>query len=157
MHGRVLIIDDDRAIARLIAIWLEAAGHHPIIANDGVRGLELAEAERPDLVLLDIRMPDPDGFEVNARLKASRELGNIPVIFLSANVQDTARKRALASGARAFIEKPFDSRGIIDVVNRVLREPEQVQPTLSRAMQMQTAPSIPLLAHCEFQQERHDG
>lgn len=120
MHGRVLIIDDDRAITRLIAIWLEAAGYRPCLAFDGGQGLALAEVERPDAILLDIRMPDPDGFEVHARLKRSPALTNIPVVFLSANVQDTARKRALAGGASAFIEKPFDSRDVLAVVHRLV-------------------------------------
>lgn len=120
MHGRVLIIDDEPAIARLIAIWLEASGYKPMMAYDGLRGIEMAKSERPDAILLDIRMPDLDGFEVNARLKSTSLLVDVPVVFLSANVHERARKRALASGATAFIEKPFESQEIIDVVNRIL-------------------------------------
>lgn len=120
MTAKVLIVDDDRAIAQLTAIWLRAAGYEVMVAYDGRSALAAAAARRPDLVLLDIRMPDIDGFEVNRQLRADPGLGGIPVIFLSAHVQEAARKEALAVGASAFLAKPYETADVLAAVQRAI-------------------------------------
>jgi CheY-like chemotaxis protein len=112
----ILIIDDDRAIAHLTSLRLAAAGHPTVIANGGHAGIEAAAKHRPALILLDIRMPDIDGFEVRRRLQQDEALADIPVIFLSANAHEAAREEAMAAGARAFLSKPCETADLISAV-----------------------------------------
>jgi CheY-like chemotaxis protein len=121
MPETIIIIDDDRAIAQLTSIWVKSAGFSPIIANDGPTGLDAIADHRPALVLLDIRMPEMDGFEVNRRLKQDPDLAQIPVIFLSAHAQETARQEALAAGGRGFLAKPYEAKSLIAAIKNVLK------------------------------------
>lgn len=120
MSRSVLIIDDERALSQALAVRFRAAGFNPITADNGVNGLAAAEATLPDAIVLDMRMPDLDGSEVHARLKQRAELAAIPVIFLSANVQDSARQSALANGAWAYLTKPYDPREVVAVVTEAI-------------------------------------
>lgn len=122
MAHKVLIVDDDRAIAQLAGVWLRAAGYELEIAYDGEAGLAAARATSPDAILLDIRMPKMDGFEVHRELKKDERLAHVPVIFLSANAQETARQRALEGGAKQFISKPYESADLIGAVRRVIAQ-----------------------------------
>jgi len=121
MPETIVIIDDDRAIAQLTALWIKAAGFNTVIANDGRSGLAAIAQHRPDLVLLDIRMPEMDGFEVNRQIRQSPELAEIPVIFLSAHAQETTRQESLASGGRRFLPKPYESKTLIAAIRAVLK------------------------------------
>jgi two-component system, cell cycle response regulator DivK len=116
MRPRVLIIDDEIGITRALAVRLQAAGFDTEVANNGTLGVACATARRPEVILLDIRMPDIDGYEVNRRLKSAPELASVPVVFLSANVQDTARQAALSAGAVAYLTKPYDYRQVLDAI-----------------------------------------
>ncbi|HTE04561.1 MAG TPA: response regulator [Planctomycetota bacterium] len=128
MHERVLVVDDERSIAQALGIRLRAAGYDVQCAFDGFSGLAAAREWRPAAIVLDIRMPDIDGFEVNRRLRAQPELASTPVIFLSANVQESARQAALAAGAQAFLTKPYESGDVLAAVRSALedREPSGV-------------------------------
>jgi DNA-binding response OmpR family regulator len=120
MRETIMIIDDDRVIAQLAGIWVKSAGFCPVIANDGPSGLAAISLHRPDLVLLDIRMPEMDGFEVNRRLRETRDVAQTPVIFLSAHAQETTRQESLACGGRCFLPKPFEARSLIAAIRDVL-------------------------------------
>jgi DNA-binding response OmpR family regulator len=120
MPQTIVIIDDDRAIAQLTSIWVKAAGFNTIVANDGLGGLDAIARHRPDLILLDIRMPDMDGFEVNRRLGRTPELATIPVIFLSAHAQEKTRQESLAAGGRCFLPKPYEAKVLIAAIRTVL-------------------------------------
>jgi two-component system alkaline phosphatase synthesis response regulator PhoP len=122
MLNKALIVDDDRAIAELTAMWLSNAGWKSFIAGDGGSGLAAAAQHRPDVIVLDIRMPDFDGFEFHRRLKEERELAAIPVIFLTANVHESARSRAMSSGAAAFLRKPYQPDQLLQTVSAALRQ-----------------------------------
>ena len=128
MHETILIVDDDRAIAQLASMWVGGAGYNPVTAFDGNSGLAAAAAHHPRLILLDIRMPDLDGFEVNRRLKKTPDLGEIPVIFLSANAQEAARRQAVAAGARFFLSKPWEPKDLLGAVRAALgnEQPEAI-------------------------------
>jgi DNA-binding response OmpR family regulator len=121
MPETIMIIDDDRAIAQLTSLWVKAAGFKAIIANDGQSGLLAIERYRPDLILLDIRMPEMDGFEVNRHLRQTPELANIPVIFLSAHAQETTRNESLEGGARCFLSKPYEVKSLTAAIRAVLK------------------------------------
>lgn len=120
MHERVLIVDDERCIAQALTIRLKAAGYDVRWAFDGASGVAAAMEWLPDVIMLDIRMPDIDGFEVNRRLRARPELNATPVIFLSANVQESARQAALAAGAHCFLTKPYESKDILSAIRSAL-------------------------------------
>ncbi len=120
MPDKVLIIDDEAALAELTMIWVQAAGYEAVIAHGGVAGLAAAQIHRPDIVLLDIMMPDLDGFEVSRRLKQDPNLARVPVIFLSAKVQETARREATAAGAMYFLSKPYEGPDLISAIASAL-------------------------------------
>ncbi|HTF88309.1 MAG TPA: response regulator [Planctomycetota bacterium] len=120
MPKRVLIVDDERGIAQALCVRLRAGGYDVRSAFDGATGLSLALEWRPDLIVLDIRMPEMDGFEVSRRLAACAELLATPVIFLSANVQESARQAAMAAGAHAFLTKPYESKDVLAAIASAL-------------------------------------
>jgi DNA-binding response OmpR family regulator len=120
MRDSVLVVDDDRGIAEALAIRLRAAGFEATTAESGAKGLERARERRPDAIVLDVRMPELDGFELHARLKREHPLAEVPVVFVSANVQDSERQRALAGGAWAYLTKPYDAKEIVTTVRAAI-------------------------------------
>jgi DNA-binding response OmpR family regulator len=125
MRERILVVDDERPIAQALAIRLRAGGYEVQCAFDGLSGVAAAVAWRPQAILLDIRMPDIDGFEVHRRLRAHPDLAGTPVIYLSANVQESARQAALAAGAQAFLTKPYESRDVLAAIRSALDRNER--------------------------------
>jgi len=124
MPKRVIVVDDDRAIAQLAGVWLHAAGFEAEVVYDGESGLTAAKERRPDAVLLDLRMPGIDGLTVQSRLRQDPELVDVPVIFLTANVQETARHQAMVGGARGFLTKPYDANDLIGAVCKAIGHDE---------------------------------
>ena len=116
MPRKVLIVDDDDAIVSAMTVRLHAAGYEVFAASDGKSALATAEALRPDVIVLDVRMPDIDGFEVARRLKDAPGFAEIPIIFVSANVQDWAKQTAFAAGASSYLSKPYDPRQLLSAV-----------------------------------------
>ena len=110
---RVLVVDDDPRIVRFIRLKLTASGYQVFTATGGEEALELVRAEQPDIMVLDIIMPDMDGFEVLRRL---RTLSPLPAIVFSARLENGPK--ALSLGASDFLVKPFD---IDDLVGRIQR------------------------------------
>jgi|HubBroStandDraft_4_1064222.scaffolds.fasta_scaffold848740_2 CheY-like chemotaxis protein len=128
MPETIVIIDDDRAIAQLTSLWVKAAGFNTMIANDGQSGLDAIARHRPNMVLLDIRMPEMDGFEVNRQLRQTPELAEIPVIFLSAHAQEATRQESLAGGGRGFLAKPYEAKTLIATIRTILNEAGSPRP-----------------------------
>lgn len=118
---KILVVDDEPQIIKLIAMNLEPEGFQVIGAHDGYEALTKITRELPDLVILDIMMPDMDGFET---LKKIRELSAVPVIFLSVKGQESDRVRGLDLGADDYISKPFSPRELVSRVKAVLRRTE---------------------------------
>jgi len=104
----ILYIEDDLPNRVLIKRVLEAEGYEVKEAESGSEGLEIAQAARPALILVDINLPEMDGFEVTARLRAMPELGAVPIIAVTANVMKGDREKTLAAGCSGYIEKPID-------------------------------------------------
>lgn len=105
---KVLIVDDEPRNVRLLEIFLQAEGYEALQATSGAQALTLAAAKLPDVVLLDLMMPDMDGFQVVRRLKEDPSTRSILVIIVSALDGPAARQRVLACGAEDFIGKPVD-------------------------------------------------
>ena len=112
---KVLVVDDEQSLLRLLAIRLRLSGYDVITAINGSEALELIENERPDLVLLDIIMPVVDGFEV---LEIMRDWCTAPVIAMSAREENA--DRAWELGAREFVSKPFDVDELVGTIQRIL-------------------------------------
>jgi DNA-binding response OmpR family regulator len=136
MPETIVIIDDDRAIAQLASLWVKSAGFNAIIAKDGKTGLDVVARHRPDLILLDIRMPEMDGFEVNRQLRQTPELAEIPVIFLSAHAQETTRQESLAGGGRGFLAKPYEAKTLIATIRAILKGAGSPKPLNDQGVQL---------------------
>jgi CheY-like chemotaxis protein len=118
---RVLVVDDDYHVRPTLARLLQRGGFHVTEAADGRTGLELIERHPPDLVLLDIRMPDIDGYEVLRRLKLNPLHQHIPVVILTASdLGKSAQQRALALGAVRYLEKPIASGDLLAEIEQIL-------------------------------------
>ena len=116
MPKKVLMIEDDASIASALSIRLTAQGYQALSAPDGRSGLAVASERMPDVILMDIRLPDIDGIEVCHRLNDDPTLAHIPVIFLSANINDVARNEAAGVGAVACIAKPYEIRDVVAAI-----------------------------------------
>lgn len=129
MAEKVLVIDDDDSTVQLISLLLERRGYEVIKASRAEEGLRKAYRTHPDLVLLDIMMPDMDGWEVCRRL---RELSDVPIIFLSARTETKDVVRGLEMGADDYILKPYDNDELIARVRAHLRR--SPQPVVSEEL-----------------------
>ncbi|MGC9526418.1 MAG: PAS domain S-box protein [Limnospira sp.] len=114
--ANVLVVDDTPANLRVLTRMLARRGYAVQVANSGYLALELARSHPPDLILLDIMMPDLDGYEVCDRLKADRETGDIPVIFVSVLNESLNKAKAFSVGGADYITKPFE---IVEVIARI--------------------------------------
>ncbi|HZK43411.1 MAG TPA: diguanylate cyclase [Syntrophomonadaceae bacterium] len=112
-NPKILVIDDEKSIRDLLKSALSEEGYHVLVAFDGLDGYEKAIEHTPDLILLDIMMPDIDGFEVLQRLKREDKTANIPIIFLTAKVDGEERVAGLEAGAVDYIIKPFYLREVM--------------------------------------------
>jgi DNA-binding response OmpR family regulator len=118
---RILVVDDEAYIRRLLAERLEAEGYEVSEAGDGEEGLVSIRSHPPDLVLLDLMMPGANGLEVLSRIRATPEHAGIPVIILTAKGQDTDRELAFAGGASDFLTKPFSPLKLIARIGELLQ------------------------------------
>lgn len=118
---RVLVVDDEPQYIRAIRINLEASGYAVISAPDGQTALQLAADERPDLILLDVRLPDLDGYEVCSRV---REFSTVPVIMLTALAETADKIKGLEVGADDYVTKPFSAGELLARIRAALRRAE---------------------------------
>jgi len=118
---KVLVVDDDPGIVKVIGIILSTHGHEVIKAHNGNEGLELAGREKPDVILLDIMMPDIDGYEVIKRLKGNPDTAQIPVIFVTAKTTPDAIQQGRSLGAAAYIIKPFNPETLLEKINEACK------------------------------------
>lgn len=106
----ILVADDDPDILALIRLRLERDGYDVVGVSDGERALAAAIERRPDLALLDVTMPNLDGFQVTERLRANEATRTMPVILLTARVQESDLARGVEAGADDYVKKPFSGR-----------------------------------------------
>ena len=132
MSSKVLVVDDEIKIVKLVRAYLEQAGYSVITAHDGQTALIQARREKPDIIILDLMLPGIDGLDVARTL---RREGNIPIIMLTARVDDTDRIIGLELGADDYVTKPFNPRELVARVRAVLRRanPVGAAPELLRA------------------------
>jgi two-component system alkaline phosphatase synthesis response regulator PhoP len=121
MAQRILVVDDDRQIVRLLSAYLEKDGYRVLVAYDGAMALQLLRSERPDLVLLDLMLPDRDGWEITRLVRGDPSLAATPIIMLTARVEDQDKIVGLEMGADDYVSKPFNPREVMARVRAVLR------------------------------------
>ncbi|HUY89500.1 MAG TPA: response regulator [Pirellulales bacterium] len=122
----VLVVDDDLEIVRAACMRLRAAGYKALEATDGTSGVAAAIAARPDLILLDVRMPRKDGLAVLSELKHRADTKHIPVVMLSASIVD--QEAGLDAGARFFIRKPYSGATLMQAVRAALAVQAKAEP-----------------------------
>jgi len=121
---KILVVDDEKRMVRFIQLNLEQDGFQVVTAYNGNEALDQVRTQLPDLVLLDIMMPDIDGFEV---LKKIREVNDVPVIMLTAKGEEDDRVKGLELGADDYITKPFSPRELVSRIKAVLRRTKTFQ------------------------------
>jgi two-component system response regulator VicR len=122
----VLVIDDERRYRELLEMNLTRRGYRVLLAADGLEGLNLLESEAPDLVVLDLMLPDIDGYDVCRRI---REHSNAPVIMLTARAEPAEKVRGLRVGADDYVTKPFSAEELLARVEAVLRRTQVTRRT----------------------------
>ena len=125
---RLLLVEDDRALADLVAFHFDRAGYQVTRTGDGEEALMLAEEEQPDIVILDWMIEGISGLEVCRRLRRKERTGNVPIIMLTARGEESDRIRGLDTGADDYVTKPFSPRELMARVGAVLR---RVRPALA--------------------------
>ncbi|TLM65807.1 MAG: response regulator [Deltaproteobacteria bacterium] len=124
---KILLIDDHRTVLRLLEAILRMRGYELLYAENGQQGMAMARQERPDLILLDVMMPEIDGFKVCQYLKGQPETAAIPVVFLTARGAEDDQETGRKVGAQGFLTKPFLAREVLDLIERLLAGRREAQ------------------------------
>jgi DNA-binding response OmpR family regulator len=122
MSYNVLVVDDEPNIVLSLKFLMEQKGYEVSIARNGKEALEALNKRLPDLILLDVMMPKPDGYEVCQKIRATPEWKDIPVIMLTAKGREVEREKGLAMGADYYVTKPFGTQELVAKVQTVLEE-----------------------------------
>jgi DNA-binding response OmpR family regulator len=135
---RILVVDDDKEIVRLVQAYLEQAGFQVLTAHDGETALHSLRRDRPDLVVLDLMLPDRDGWDITRLVRRDTVLAKTPIIMLTARVEDADKIVGLELGADDYVTKPFNPREVVARVRSVLRR-SQPGEALSQQRVLQLA------------------
>jgi len=120
MAEKILIVDDDATMMRLLATILEIEGYQALEAFSGIEALKMIAKDIPDLILLDIMMPEIDGLEVLEKLRLGSATKNLPIIMLTARVEEDDIYEGWRRGADEYVTKPFDPKALIGIIKTVL-------------------------------------
>ena len=118
--SRVLVIDDETVVGTILRYAFDVDGHETVVAGDGSTGIEMAQTEHPDLIVLDLMMPDVTGYDVLDTLRHDERTKDLPIVVLTAVTMQRERERCLAKGADAVLIKPFDPRDVAVAVGELL-------------------------------------
>jgi two-component system alkaline phosphatase synthesis response regulator PhoP len=129
---RILVVDDDKEVVRLIRAYLEQAGFEVLAAHDGDTAVHVIRRERPDLLLLDLMLPGKDGWAITRLVRGDPALAHIPIIMLTARVDDTDKIVGLELGADDYVTKPYNPREVVARVRARLRQPDVAAPQTLR-------------------------
>ena len=120
MSKRVLVVDDEPNIVMSLEFLMRRAGFEVAVARNGREALDALEGTPPDMLLLDVMMPEFDGYEVCERVRSRAEWNQTKIIMLTARGRDIERERGLSLGADAYVTKPFSTRDLVEQVKRML-------------------------------------
>ena len=121
---RILVVEDEEEVAGLLKARLESNGYEVRVADRGRDALEAAQADRPDLVVLDLMLPDMDGYAVSERLRERYSSHVLPILMLTARHQPRDKLLGFGMGADAFLTKPFNPRELLSTIAELLRDAE---------------------------------
>jgi two-component system alkaline phosphatase synthesis response regulator PhoP len=129
------VVDDDKEVVRLMRAYLEQAGYQVLMAYNGETAVHMLRREKPDLMLLDLMLPDRDGWDITRLVRGDPTLAHIPIIMLTARVDDTDKIVGLEMGADDYVTKPYNPREVVARVRARLRShrAEGAQPEVLRA------------------------
>jgi pilus assembly protein CpaE len=128
--ARIFVIDDDAQLLRMVGLMLERGGHTTTLINDPRNGLEQLKAEKPDLLVLDVMMPDMSGHDLTRQIRDTSEIKDLPILILTARSQEIDRDTALESGANGYLSKPVTSQELIKQVDDLLtKKPTAEEPS----------------------------
>jgi len=120
MKKKILVIEDEKDLVKIITFRLEANDYEVIKAYDGYEGLEKAKKERPDLIILDLMIPKIDGYKVCGLLKADARYNKIPILLFTARAQEADREMGKEVGADGYITKPFEPEALLGKIKELL-------------------------------------
>ena len=118
--GRILIVEDNMDNYELVRIVLERAGYDVFLAVNGRDGVDAARAQKPDLILMDLGLPELDGWTASKKLKSNEETKSIPLYALTAHTLPQERKRAILAGCDGYVAKPIHMKGFLEIVEEAL-------------------------------------
>jgi CheY-like chemotaxis protein len=122
MSPRVLVVDDDPQVLKLLRVNFELDGYDVVDASSGEEALKSVKRDHPDVVVCDVMMPGMDGIEVVRRLRADPKTAKLPVIVVSAKAQRIDLQAGQLAGADDYVTKPFDPQDLLDAVARLLKK-----------------------------------
>ena len=122
---KILIVEDEPDIAQLVKLYLEKDGFRPTIAKTGVEGLKLVKAERPDMVILDLMLPEMDGLEICKKIRTSLDTALLPIMMLTAKAEESDTIIGLELGADDYVTKPFSPKVLVARVKALFRRLER--------------------------------
>lgn len=121
MPKKILVIDDEPELVKAIKIRLKASGYEVEVAYDGLTGINKVKETKPDLILLDIRMPGMDGYEVSRKLKADLDTKDIPIVIFTVSQEKDLEKKCKEVGVTDYIMKPFETKDLLVTVNKFFK------------------------------------
>jgi len=128
---KILVVEDERDILQLVKLYLEKEGYRVSTATTGPDGLKAVKAEHPDLLILDLMLPEMDGLEVCKRIRADRQISTIPIIMLTAKAEESDTVIGLELGADDYVTKPFSPKALIARVKALFRRLERKDEALT--------------------------
>jgi two-component system alkaline phosphatase synthesis response regulator PhoP len=134
LKQRILVVDDDKEVVRLMRGYLEQSGYDVLVAYNGESALHIVRRESPDLVLLDLMLPDRDGWDITRMMRNDPNLMHTPIIMLTARVSDTDKIVGLELGADDYVTKPYNPREVVSRVRARLRVQGRGQDSLLNKM-----------------------
>jgi DNA-binding response OmpR family regulator len=120
MKKKILVVDDEAQIVRLLSLRLQANNYDVVVAYDGYQCIQITQEENPDLILLDIKMPLGGGIKAFETLRKNQNTENIPVIFITAFPSVEIKKQVIDMGAEGFIAKPFSSDDLLEKIRSII-------------------------------------
>jgi two-component system alkaline phosphatase synthesis response regulator PhoP len=118
---RILVVDDDQSIVKILRTYLEQSGFDVFTAYNGTTALASIRGDKPDLVVLDLMLPDQDGWDITRQIRSDKRTAPLPIIMVTARVEDTDKIIGLELGADDYITKPFNAREVVARVRALLR------------------------------------
>ncbi len=120
--ARILIVDDSPSQLMGMKRIIEKIGHEALVAEDGAAGVEMAKAELPDLILMDVVMPNLNGFQATRQISKQEETSHIPIVLVTTKDQETDKIWGMRQGAKAYLTKPFNEASLLEVIGEFLPE-----------------------------------